>query len=108
MSAADIIVLIIVGIISLILLLMAVILLQGKGANLIAGYNTSKVKSKYDAAALCRFVGKILLPIAILSPLIIFGCIYKIIWLPIIYIVIVLLLVAFALVYLNTGNRFKK
>lgn len=90
-------------------LIFAVVLSRGKGAFLIAGYNTlpKEEKAKYDEAALCKFMGKVMYGICFsiflwgLSPLL---------ELPaLLYVGIVLMvgLVIFAIVYLNTGNRFR-
>lgn len=45
--------------IEILVLIMAVVLLCGKGAGLIAGYNTSRKedKSKYNEKKLCRVMG---------------------------------------------------
>ena len=94
----------------LMVVVIAVCLLFGKGSSLIAGYNTlpEAEKRKYDARSLCRFVGKILLPIGILAPLVAIGGIYHIGWMVWAYLAMVVALVAFALIYCNTQNRFKK
>ena len=92
--------------VSLVIIVLAVVLLRGRGAGLIAGYNTmsEEEKAKYDAPAMCRFVGKILLPIGILTPFVLFGKG----WFALAYGVIVAGLSAFAVIYANTGNRFRK
>ena len=94
----------------LLLLIMGSIMLSGRGAFLIAGYNTmsKSEKEKYDAAALCKFIGKIILAMGVTTPLIAIGAIYNISWLIVFYTVITLGLSAFAVAYCNTGNRFKK
>lgn len=53
------------GMIALFLVL-GLIFSQGKGAFLIAGYNTASKaeKAKYDEKALCRFMGKIMFALA--------------------------------------------
>lgn len=110
MAPKDIIGLIIIGTISLALLIMSVILMRGKGSWLIAGYNTAnaKDKEKYDSVALCKFVGKILFPIALFSPSIAIAGIFKIKWISIAFPVLVLGLIVFAVIYANTKNRFQK
>ena len=110
MTGDDIVGLIITCALGLVMVVLAVILLRGKGANLIAGYNTmsEREKKKYDAESLSRFMGKILLPIGILTPCVALGGIYEIRWLGGAYTGGVILLVAFALIYCNTGNRFRK
>ena len=101
---------IIVGVIALIFIGMAIPLLMGKGAFLIAGYNTlsEKEKEKYDQVALCKFMGKILLPIGITCPLIAIGGKYDIPLLIALFFVVTIGLTAFALYYCNTKNRFRK
>jgi hypothetical protein len=108
MTSKDIVGLILVGCLTLVLLIISIILLRGKGAGLIAGYNTAKDKDRYDAVSLCKFVGKILLPIALLTPSIAISGIFHIHWLSIAYIVLVIGLIIFAAVYANTNNRFRK
>lgn len=88
----------------------AVVLSRGKGAFLIAGYNTlsESEKAKYDEVALAKFIGKIM-----------YGYCFSIMlwglselihqqWLFTVGLVLFLGLTVFTLVYLNTGNRFKK
>lgn len=106
----DIVACIIIGIIMLLLIAMSIVLLMGKGAWLIAGYNTlsREEKAKYDSAALCKFIGKYLLSIGLLMPAIPVGGILEINWLSIVYIAYVLISAIFVMVYCNTGNRFKK
>ena len=101
---------IIFGVIILLLIVLSVILLMGKGAWLIAGYNTlsSEKKAQYDSAALCRFIGKYLLSIALFMPAIPVGSILKKSWLIIVYVAYMLISTIFVIVYSNTGNRFKK
>lgn len=85
----------------------------GKASWLIAGYNTSskEEKAKYDEAALCNFVGNlmfvlgvIVLVMGILSLLITshLGIILGVGWT--LYVVMTI----GAVIYVNTGNRFKK
>lgn len=89
---------------------LAILFFLGKGANLIAGYNTSspQEKSKYDEKALCRFMGKLMLSLA--------GCFLlcgvaelfqtmALLWLGM---ALFLLLTVAGAIYANTGNRFRK
>ncbi len=109
MTSNDIVGLIITSLLGLIMIVMAICLLLGKVAFLIAGYNTMSQTEKrtYDEKSLCRFMGKILLPIGILTPSIAIGGIYEINWIGGAYIAFVVVLVVFAFIYCNTGNRFK-
>lgn len=106
----DIVACIIVGIIMLLVIVPSIILMMGKGAWLIAGYNTlsKEEKAQYDSVALCRFIGKCLLPIGLLMPAIPVGGIFKINWLSALYAAYILISTIFVIVYCNTGNHFKK
>ena len=55
-------------VIAILFTIISIILLMGRGANLIAGYNTSsnKEKQKYNTKKLCRVVGIGLLLIAVM------------------------------------------
>lgn len=110
MTSNDIVGLIITGILGLVIVFLAVVLLFGKGEFLIAGFNTmsENEKKRYDSKALCQFIGKILLPIGILTPAVAIGGIYDIGWIGGAYVGLTAILVVFALVYCNTGNRFRK
>lgn len=92
------------------LILLGLLFLTGRGAWLIAGYNTMprKERERYDRRALCRFTGKLMCYFA--------ACVALLgadelwpgrgwalaggIWLT--------LGIVFALVYANTGGRFLK
>ena len=106
----DIVACIIIGVIMLLLIAMSIVLLMGKGAWLIAGYNTldKEEKEQYDSVALCKFFGKYLLSVALLMPVIPVGGIFKINWLAAVFISYVLISAIFVIIYCNTGNRFKK
>ena len=101
---------VIIGILMLSLIALSVVLLMGKGAWLIAGYNTlsKEEKAKYDSVALCKFFGKYLLSVALLMPAIPIGGILQINWLAAVFIAYVLISAIFVIAYCNTGNRFKK
>ncbi|MCI8413511.1 MAG: DUF3784 domain-containing protein [Clostridia bacterium] len=101
---------IVIGILSAVLLTLAVILLTGHGTGLIAGYNTlpDEEKATFDAPALAKFLGKILLPIALTCPCIAIGAIYGLTWLNILFVAETIGLIVFAAIYCNTGNRFRK
>lgn len=109
MSGENLTGLVISCVLGLMIIGIAILLLMGKGSFLIAGYNTMSKdeKEKYDTKALCRFIGKILLPIGIFTPCIAIAAINKINWISIAYAGLVVILVVFAVVYCNTGNRFK-
>ena len=110
MEVKDIVALAITGAIGIVLIVMAIIMLSGRGANLIAGYNTlsDQEKRKYDTKRLARFMGGILLPIGLAFPCIAIGGIFVLWWMPIVFIGLSVGLLIFAIIYANTGNRFKK
>ena len=91
-------------------LIFAVIFSKGKGAALIAGYNTMppKEKRQYDEVAMCKFMGKIMYGICFTLLLFAIGDIVDENALFIIGLILMFALVIFAVVYTNTKNRFKK
>lgn len=102
------------AIINLILLIpfltFAIFLSKGKGASLLAGYNTmsDSEKSKYDEVALCKFMGKIMFGIIFSLLLFAMSEILKKQFLFVIGVILLSTLIILALVYSNTRNRFKK
>lgn len=80
----------------------------GKGGFLIAGYNTSskEAKAKINESKLCKFMSKFMFILAACWLLITLGQIVKIL----LKLGIVLFIAAtiFSLIYMNTGDRFKK
>ena len=97
------------GGICLLLLLFGLTMLKGKGAMLIAGYNTmpKHKREKYDEKALCRFVGKLLISMVPCLALTIAGEYFKLAWLVTGPIVLSIVLLIGGVIYVNTGNRFK-
>ena len=90
-------------------LVLGILLWKGKGAFLIAGYNTSSKdeKAKYDEKALCRFVAKLMffcsgcMVCLMLAPLV--GT-----WLLWLSQAVMFIGIIAGVIYANTGNRFKK
>jgi len=101
---------IITGGVCVLLLIIALVLLSGRGAMLIAGYNTmSKEKrSKYDEKALGRFVGWLLIAMIPCILLVHLGVRLELGWLIGGGVAASIALPVGAAVYANTGNRFKK
>ena len=100
-----------IGIIMIILMLiMAAFLLNGKGAFLIAGYNTmgKAAQEQYDKEALCRFTGWLLIAVCFAMALILTGGHFGILWLMYAGICLILLLAFGSIIYTNTGKRFLK
>lgn len=91
------------------LLIASILLLQGKGAMLIAGYNTlsAEDKAKYNKVALCKAVGKIVLCIMFSIVLIFMGEFFQLNWLLIVGISLMIAIIVVGLIYLNTGNRYR-
>jgi uncharacterized membrane protein YidH (DUF202 family) len=98
------------GTIIALLIIMACFLLNGKGAFLIAGYNTMSTakKAQYDEKALCRFTGLLLVVISFCLALFPISLYFEITWL--LYCGIALIFVALIgfFIYAYTNNRFRK
>lgn len=93
------------------LLALAIPLLMGKGGGLIAGYNTMsrEEKERYDAPALCRFIGKMCLVLCFATLLWGISFLSSVPnWVHSVGMVIFFAAIIFTLIYANTGNRFKK
>ena len=98
-----------VGVI-LLFLLLGVVFSLGKGAFLIAGYNTAPKaeKAKYDEKALCRFMGKIMFAMAGCQGIMALGILVVGMWLFWVGIAAFLAVAFGTVIYANTGNRFQK
>lgn len=85
------------------------VLLQGKGAILIAGYNTlsAEEKAKYDEATLCKATGKLLLGITFSMALIFIGEFFQQSWLLISGIILMIVIVIGGVIHMNTGHRYR-
>jgi len=90
--------------------LLGVLFLQGKGAFLIAGYNTSSPKEKksYDEKALCRFMGKFMFALAACWGVLASSEIFKTMILFWVGFGLFLAVTFWGVIYANTGNRFRK
>ncbi|WP_409296676.1 DUF3784 domain-containing protein [Peribacillus sp. SCS-26] len=97
-------------IISIPFFIFAIILSKGKGAALIAGYNTmsDSEKSQYDEAALCKFMAKIMYGIGFGILLLGLGTMLESRVLTIAAIILLITFVVFSMVYPNTKDRFKR
>ena len=100
---------VLIGIIVL-LFCLSIVFFNGKGSFLIAGYNTKSKegKEKYDVKALCRYMGKLLLVIIFFMLFILWGVYLEKKWLIITASIAMSIVLVFAVIYLNTGNRFEK
>lgn len=97
----------------LILVILGVILRLGKASFLIAGYNTSskQEKEKYDEKALCKFTGNLLFVIAailFLPPIVMALNLTYTNSIVIVSTILIIFVTIVAVIYANTGNRFKK
>lgn len=97
--------LIVVGI----FVLLGTVFSLGIGAGLIAGYNTSSAakKAKYDKKKLCRFMGKVMYALAACWLVIASSEIFHTQVLFWIGFSLFLAVIIAAVVYMNTGNRFR-
>lgn len=94
----------------LVLVLLGLLFRSGRGAGLIAGYNTMppEERAKWDEKALCRFMGKLMLALAACWLLVLLSAVLEQIALLAVGLVLFLLLIAAGVVYANTGRRFRK
>ena len=91
-------------------LILGVVLFRGKGAFLIAGYNTSskEQKSKTDEKALCRAVGKMMFALAGTWCVVALGSVLEIWAVYWTGIGLFLAVIIAGVVYMNTGHRFER
>ena len=82
---------------------------RGKGAFLIAGYNTASAaeKARYGEKALCRFMGKLMFLLAACQVVMGFGTLVGM-WLYYLGIALFLVSAVGGVIYANTGRRFLK
>src|SRR5690606_26498089 len=94
----------------ILLLILGIALLQGKGAWLIAGYNTlsDEEKAKYDELALCKATGKMIFAIAFSTTFILLGELFQGEGLIIAGVVLMVVIILIGIIYINTGNRYLK
>lgn len=83
---------------------------RGKGAFLIAGYNTASAaeKARYDEKALCRFMGKLMFLLAACQVVMGLGAAWAGMWLYWVGIALFLVSAVGGVIYANTGRRFLK
>ncbi len=91
-------------------LLLGLMFLKGKGAFLIAGYNTAtrEEKARYDEKALCRFMGKLMIALALCWSLLALSHVLQRTWLLWLGLGLFLAVLFGGVIYANTGGRFKK
>ena len=87
-----------------------IVLCCGKGADLIAGYNTAspEERAKYDEKALCRATGVLVLVITGCVELLFLGAILGIAALKWGSGILLAVSTVFGVIYINTSKRFKR
>ena len=96
--------------VALLFVLLGVVFLRGKGAALIAGYNTASPEEKLeiDEKKLCRFMGKLMFILAACWLVAASSELFHskaLLWAGI---ALFLVVIVAGLIYANTGNRFEK
>ncbi|MCL2665644.1 MAG: DUF3784 domain-containing protein [Defluviitaleaceae bacterium] len=104
----DLLTYLIFGGIILLMLAMSVVLLTGRGAFLISGYNTMgrSQKALYDEKALCRFTGRLLLVISLLLCFIPLGIALEAMWMLACAVALILAVTVAAVIYFNSSTKF--
>ena len=94
----------------LVFLLLGLVFSRGKGAFLIAGYNTApkREKEKYDEQALCRFMGKMMFALAATWVPMTLSALLDRMWLLWLGLGLFFAVCIGGVVYMNTGHRFEK
>jgi len=82
----------------------------GKGASLIAGFNTMSEaeKAEYDTGALLKFMGNMMFALSFSMLLTLAGDLYQLKWLLYAGFLFFFSTMIFMLIFVNTDNRFKK
>lgn len=91
-------------------LVLAAVFFRGKGTDLIAGYNTASAweKRHTDERKLTRFLGKLMLALAVCWVPVLLSAVLHAMWLLWIGLAMFLAVIVAGVVYANTGNRFHK
>jgi len=99
-----------VAFIIVLLVVLGIIFINGRGSDFIAGFNTMspEKKKKYDIVSLTKFVGRMMFFLAISALFWILSMVYEIESLFTFGTVLFVCIVVFMVIYANTGNRFKK
>lgn len=100
----------VIGAVAVMMVLLGLYMLRGKGSFLIAGYNTMRKeeKEKYDGPAMARFIGKLLFALAFTMLFWFAGMLLEKSWMFYIGVALFLGFTGAALLYMNTGSRFLK
>lgn len=91
-------------------IVLGILFSKGKGAFLIAGYNTAppREKAKTDEKKLCRFMGKFMFALAACWLVIAASALFDRMSLHWIGLGLFLAVIIAGLIYANTGNRFQR
>nr|WP_285851218.1 DUF3784 domain-containing protein [Sporosarcina aquimarina] len=83
--------------------------IKGKGADLIAGYNTmaEEEKATYDTIGLCKFMGKMMFALSFSMVFWIMSDILNTPWLLYFGLVLFVGIIVFMIIFTNTGERFR-
>ena len=94
----------------LLLSVLGLVIRSGKGAFLIAGYNTAskEEKEKTDEKKLCKAVGNLLLGLAVCWILPTVGMAIEKMWIVWVGFALTTMVCIIGVVYMNTGDRFRK
>lgn len=92
------------------LIILGTMLSLGKCSFLIAGFNTmnKEEKENYDVLSLTKFMGKFVFLIAFCISLFILSDIFMMKVLLVLGMILLISSIIFVIIYVNTGNRFKK
>ncbi|MCL2873367.1 MAG: DUF3784 domain-containing protein [Defluviitaleaceae bacterium] len=95
---------------SIIMLLMSLLLLSGRGAFLISGYNmmSKEAKANINEKKLCRDVGKMLLVVTLSMVLLFIGIHFKIDWLTLVGTALTIIVPLVGVVFFNKSRRYLK
>lgn len=98
------------SIIIIFLVVWGILLFNGKGTFLIAGYNTlsKEEKDKYDDVAVAKFMGKMAFALAFSNLLTLLGNKYHLKWLSIFGGILTFCLALYLVVFLNKSKKVKK
>lgn len=95
--------------VSLLFIILGIVFINGKGAFLIAGYNTmpQEEKEKYNEVALAKFMGKMMFALSFSMIFLVLSELYNRSLFFFLGLSLFISIIIFTLVYMNTQNRFK-
>ena len=110
MAPEKVVAVVIIAAFILLFVVLGIVMSKGKGASLIAGFNTlpKEEKEKYRSKALSKCIGKMMFALSFSMLFWIVSIIYDINWLFQFGVILFVGIIIFTIVYVNTGNRFKK